>query len=488
MNNQQSTINSQRKNDLDLQAFMDAYPAYGQTAAVDELRERDFARLDEQGHVYLDYTGGGLYAESLIDKHTRLLKQNILGNPHSQNPASLASTQLVDQARADVLRYFNTDPEEYLVIFTANASAALKLIAESYPFAENGHLLLVADNHNSVHGIREFARRKNACITYAPLDPQSLQVDDIERYLEDCSDAENKLFAFPAQSNFSGVQHDLDWIELAHSYGFDVLLDAAAFVPTNRLDLDQVRPDFAPISFYKMFGYPTGVGALLARKKALAKLQRPWFAGGTVQIVSTKADLYIMAGEHEAFEEGTVNYLNLPAISTGLQLLNETGIDAIHDRVMALTGYLLGQVQQLSHSNGQTLVEIYGPTDANHRGGTIAFNLRDSDGVYFPFQQVEAEANQSNISIRAGCFCNPGAGEYSLTHVADDVRRCVEESTTGDLFDFDVYRDCLGDKATGAVRVSLGLVSNFEDVSRFLNFLAGFRDRVGDGSYAERGC
>ena len=488
MNNQQSTINNQQKTESELRGFMSANPAYGQTAVVDKLRERDFARLDEQGHVYLDYTGGGLYAESLIEKHTKLLKQNILGNPHSQNPASLASTQLVDQARADVLSYFNADPDEYLVIFTANASGALKLLAESYPFDEDGHLLLIADNHNSVHGIREFAHRKKACVTYVPLDPKSLLVDDIERYFEDCGDAENKLFAFPAQSNFSGVQHDLDWIERAHSYGFDVLLDAAAFVPTNRLDLGQVHPDYVPVSFYKMFGYPTGVGALLARKEALAKLRRPWFAGGTVQIVSTKADLYIMAGEHEAFEEGTVNYLNLPAISTGLQLINETGIDAIHERVMALTGYLLEQLQQLSHSNGRPMADIYGPTDENHRGGTIAFNLWDSAGVYFPFQQVEAEAYQANISIRAGCFCNPGAGEYSLTHVADDVRRCVEESTTGDLFNFDVYRDCLGDKATGAVRVSLGLVSNFEDVSRFLDFLAGLRDRVGDGSFAERGC
>ena len=145
-----------------------------------------------------------------------------------------------------MLRYFNADPDEYLVIFTANASGGLKLLAESYPFDENGHLLIVADNHNSVHGIREFARRKNACITYVPLDPKSLLVneDEMEGYFESCADSENKLIAFPAQSNFSGVQHPLDWIERAHEYGFDVVLDAAAFVPTNRLDLGQIHPDY----------------------------------------------------------------------------------------------------------------------------------------------------------------------------------------------------------------------------------------------------
>ena len=68
--------------------------------------------------------------------------------------------------------------------------------------------------------------------------------------------------------------------------------------------------------------------------------------------------------------------------------------------------------------------------------------------------------------------------------MAEDVRRCVEECTTGNLFDLDAFRICLGDKATGAVRVSLGIVSNFEDVARFLDFLAGFRDRLADDSYA----
>lgn len=45
-----------------------------------------------------------------------------------------------------------------------------------------------------------------------------------------------------------------------------MLLDAAAFVPTNRLNLAAVRADFVSVSFYKMFGYPTGVSALLIRR------------------------------------------------------------------------------------------------------------------------------------------------------------------------------------------------------------------------------
>src|SRR6185437_12088807 len=112
-----------------------------------------------------------------------------------------------------------------------------------------------------------------------------------------------------AQSNFSGAQHPLEWIEQAHAHGWDVLVDAAAFVPSNRLDLSVWHPDFVPLSFYKIFGYPPGVGCLLIRKAILKKLQRPWFAGGTIFAASVGDEQHIMLDNEAAFEDGTINYL-----------------------------------------------------------------------------------------------------------------------------------------------------------------------------------
>ena len=67
-----------------------------------------------------------------------------------------------------------------------------------------------------------------------------------------------------------------------------VLLDAAAFVPTNRLDLSLVKPDFVSMSFYKMFGFPTGLGALLIRNKNLDIMNKLYWGGGTVSMASDK--------------------------------------------------------------------------------------------------------------------------------------------------------------------------------------------------------
>ena len=94
---------------------------------------------------------------------------------------------------------------------------------------------------------------------------------------------------------------------------------AAAFTPTNRLDLGRWRPDFVVLSFYKIFGYPTGVGCLLARKPALAKLHRPWFAGGTITVASVQGDKHYLAEGEPAFEDGTLDYLALPAVEIGLR-------------------------------------------------------------------------------------------------------------------------------------------------------------------------
>ena len=138
---------------------------------LDELRASDFARLDAGGHVYLDYTGAGLYADSQLREHFELLQQNVFGNPHSANPTSATMTALVEQARAAVLAFFRASPDEYVAIFTPNATGALRLVGEAYPFRAGDRFLLTFDNHNSVNGIREFARARGAETTYVPSEP-----------------------------------------------------------------------------------------------------------------------------------------------------------------------------------------------------------------------------------------------------------------------------------------------------------------------------
>jgi len=435
-----------------------------------ELRTREFARLDAAGQVYVDFTGGGLYAASQVTRHGELLGSGIFGNPHSLSPASVRAGDFVEMARRRVLSYFRADPAEYVVIFTANASNALKLVGESYPFTTASHFLLTFDNHNSVNGIREFARAHGAATTYIPLGPAlRVEVAALDAGLANRDPAGSNLFAYPAQSNFSGVQHPLEWIDRARDAGWDVLLDAAAFVPTNRLDLSVWHPDFVTLSFYKMFGYPTGVGALIARRTALGRLHRPWFAGGTISVASVQADRHLFAPGGTAFEDGTVDYLGIPAIEFGFDVLEQVGIEAVHDHVATLTARLLDGLSGLRHPNGAPTLRIFGPTTVAQRGGTVALNFYRGDGTLIDHREVEARAAAHGISLRTGCFCNPGAGEAALHLTRSEIDRCFPTDPDGG--GFEPFRQCIDPaKGTGAVRISLGIASNEADVDRVLAF------------------
>ena len=237
----------------------------------------------------------------------------------------------------------------------------------------------------------------------------------------DAPAAARHLFAYPAQSNYSGVRHPLDWIDVAQERGWDVLLDASAYVPTNALDLSRWHPDFVAVSWYKVFGYPTGVGSLIVRRAALARLRRPWFAGGTIGVASVVVPRHTLGDGVTGFEDGTIDYLGLPAIEIGLRHVSSSGSPTIHRRVQWLTRRLLDRLSTLRHPNGAPVVRLYGPTDDVDRGGTVPFNVLDPRGNLVDFWPVEAAAADRRISLRTGCFCNPGASETARGLTARDM-------------------------------------------------------------------
>ncbi|MER7184591.1 aminotransferase class V-fold PLP-dependent enzyme, partial [Streptomyces hyaluromycini] len=299
------------------------------------------------------------------------------------------------------------------------------------------------------------------------------------------------LLAYPAQSNFTGVQHSLDWIATARSHCYDVLLDAAAFAPTNVLDLSRHHPDFTAVSWYKVFGHPTGIGSLIARRAALAKLRRPWFSGGTIYAVSAQAQWHVLAADEAAFEDGTVNFLSLPDVTAGLAWIDGLGMDRIHAHVTALTDRLLSGLRALRHSDGSPLVRVYGTeradadrADADRadvaradtaRGGTVALNVLGADGRIVDERVVTRDSAAHGISLRTGCFCNPGAGEEAFDLPLTRLRSAADTQVAS----LDEYVELLELPSAGAVRVSLGVSSQPRDIETFLTFVTQtYRDRV----------
>ncbi|MFG1869600.1 aminotransferase class V-fold PLP-dependent enzyme [Micromonospora arborensis] len=466
-------------------ARLPATAAYASTGRIDELRATEYRHLDRDGRVYLDYTGAGVAAQAQIIAHHDRLLAGLYSNPHSENLTSEATGGLVESARRAVLDFFRADPSEYAVIFTPNASGACRLVGEAYGFGRGRPLVLTWDNHNSVNGIREYARAAHSPVRYVPPAGPDLRVAEADVLAALAAGGGRPwsrrsgpagLFAYPAQSNFTGVQHPLGWVDLARQHGYDVLLDAAAFAPTNRLDLSAVRPDFVCLSWYKLFGYPTGVGALLARRAALTRLRRPWFAGGTIRAVSVQGDWHQPMGDETGFEDGTLNFLSIPDVEFGLRWLDSIGVELIHTRVGLLTGWLLERLTALRHRNGTPLVRVYGPSTGDARGGTVAFNYCYPDGTLVDERLVAFESSAAGFALRTGCFCNPGSAEAAFGINPGLLRR----TNLAHVGTIDQHLAALGLPTGGAVRVSFGLASTAADAERFLAFSEStYLDREG---------
>jgi selenocysteine lyase/cysteine desulfurase len=345
-------------------------------------------------------------------------------------------------------------------------------VASGYPFSRRRTLVLTADNHNSVNGIREYATRAGARVEYLALD-RELRLDDAEGALRRiAADGCPGLFAFPAQSNFSGVRHPLSLVRDAQQLGFDVLLDAASFAATAPLDLRMCQADFIVVSFYKMFGFPTGLGALVATTKALSRLRRPWFAGGTVTYASVALGQHELRPSHEAFEDGTPNFLGIAALEPGFRLLADAGRERTARHVAELMGSLLSGLASLHHRDGEPLVHVYGPIESTGRGPTVTCNVFDSARRPVPFQIVEKRAREAGVAVRGGCFCNPGASEAAFGYTEDTLRRCMTPGFTVERF-----AACAGaDRPVGAVRMSPGMATNRSDVDRVVEVIASFAE------------
>ena len=162
-------------------------------------------------------------------------------------------------------------------------------------------------------------------------------------------------------------------------------------------------------------------------------------------------------------------------------------MDLIHQRVTCLTGWLIDRLAALRHGNGEPMARIYGPANTHDRGGTVAFNLLDPSGRVIDERAVVRATAAAGISIRTGCFCNPGASE-GVTQLTRQAWRAAARARPQTV---DQYINILGLPSGGALRASVGLASNVEDVEQFLAFVeTTYRDGVAStsGLAPRQGC
>ncbi|XP_059616786.1 molybdenum cofactor sulfurase 3 [Phlebotomus argentipes] len=439
----------------------------------------EFQRIKDEH--YLDHAGATLYSEHQLQACFEDLRSNLYCNPHT----SKSTEDLIDQVRYRVLEHFNTDSSKYHVIFTSGTTAALKMVAETFDFdGEKSQFRYLRDSHTSVLGMRELVKTQQII----PMEKEDLLA--ISERRTPCrlpSSNSNSLIVFPAQCNFNGFKYPLETIEcfqhrslpsdMKDSEWF-VCLDAASFVSTNYLDLQKYSPDFVCISFYKIFGYPTGLGALLASKRVENALKKRYYGGGTVKIAMSQINFHEKRDcLHERFEDGTISFISIISLLHGFNTLKrlipsnaeEGTMQRISRYTFNLAKYLRDRLVNMKHSSGGSVVKLYSDSDYNSsqsQGGIVNFNILHSDGSFVGFAEFACMASIYNIIIRTGCFCNPGACQRHMKLTNEDVKEHYKAGhICGDAYDL------INGIPTGSIRVSFGYMTTKTNVDALINMI-----------------
>lgn len=409
----------------------------------------------------------------------------LLGNPHSTSAASQRATNQIEDVRLKTLQFFGASSDDFDLVFVANATAGIKLVIEGFREHVDGFWYgYHKDSHTSMVGVREVATSGHYCFE---------SDGEVEEWLEESGSMELQpkntalsLFAYPAQSNFNGRRLPLSWTGRVRSSSHGkfkkvyTLLDATALVSTSPFDLNNASaPDYTVLSFYKIFGFPD-LGALIVRKDSSLPLQhRKYFGGGTVEMVTCLKEQWHIrknASIHEQLEDGTLPIHSIIALGIALSGHERIygSIQRISSHTSALAKELYDRLSSLRHGSGREVCEIYKDCsseygDSRTQGPVIAFSLKDGAGDWISISEVEKLAFIKNIQFRSGGLCNPGGIASSLGLAPWEMKRnfsagqrCGNEN------------DIIGGKPTGVIRVSLGAMSNLQDVTTFAGFIEEF--------------
>ncbi|KAK3995503.1 pyridoxal phosphate-dependent transferase [Cladorrhinum sp. PSN332] len=501
--------------------LLDPYPK-----PVDLIRQEEYPHMNNS--TYLDHAGTTIYSKSLITRFSALLQENLYGNPHSVNGPAKLSGDVVDSVRVKTLQFLGADPAHFDLIFTANATAAIKLVADSFrdlaeqtrsgSFWYGYH----RDAHTSLVGVRELTTSKRS----ANLQSQSrcfrddeeveawLSLSDRDRDRDRDSELEEEesaggklgLFAWPAQSNLTGRRLPLsNWAGRIRNgrkglKGTYTLLDAAGLAMTggDLLKKDAFKrledaPDFTCLSFYKIFGFPDLGGLVVRRDSGHVLALRKYFGGGTVSIVSTIGGAWHLSkglepssGEeegdddtggsklHEGLEDGTLPFHSILALGEAIDCFGEMygSMENVSRHTTALVVRLYNGMKALRYPNGRSLCKIYMDEggvygDSRRQGAAVAFNVFGPDGRYESYARVEGLANERGIYVRSGGICCPGGLYTALQYEPWQLNRARSAGHHCGPNGMSIINEL----PTGVVRVSLGAMSTVKDVDTFLAFL-----------------
>lgn len=429
--------------------FITKNPQYADTKLADHIRKQDYFHL--RNHTCFDYSGFGLYSKTQLSSwnlqpHSFALSCNRI-KLNSQIFYEERETVAPSVFEKKIMSFLKISESEYIMVSSANRTSSFKMLAESYPFHTHKNLLTLYDHESeAVSLMMQAGKKKGAKVTTAEFCWPGLKINHkkLERLVSKRKKTNRGLFIFPPQSQITGTRYAYQWLSVARTNGWHVVLDASASAAKDMesLGLSLIKPEFIVCSFYNVFGDdPSGFAAIFIKRSI-------------VSILDTSKFVIVQSQKPEN---------NLEIVCRCLDHADSMGLFLISIRLRCLADWLVHELMKLRYSKNdyqRYLVRVYGPQTKLDRGSSIAMNLFDWKGEKIEPELVQKIADRSNISVNCGVLKN-----IWFSHKYKDDKSL--------LFDKGLHENDIG---ISVVNVSLNFLNDFEDVYKLRSFVAMFLD------------
>jgi cysteine desulfurase / selenocysteine lyase len=342
--------------------------------------------------VYLDSAATSQKPQVVIDELVRYYTEYNANIHRGVYELAELATDAFEAARTKVARFVNAEPAE--IIWTRNTTEAINLVSYTWGLQHlhPGEAILTSrlEHHSDLVPWQMLARKTGAELRFIEIDADgNHRLDDLDEKLRG-----TKLVGISHVSNTLGTIAPLaKIIPRAHAAGAVVLVDGAQSVPHLPVDVRALDVDFLAASGHKMLG-PTGIGFLYGKRKLLEAMP-PFLTGGDM-IRTVEYETATFNEIPWKFEAGTSNIADAIALGYAVDYLQQVGMDWIRAHEVRLTSYAL---ERLASLKGRGL-SVYGPPDAEARGGVISFNLGDIHA-----HDLATIVDAEGVCIRAGHHC-----------------------------------------------------------------------------------
>ncbi len=341
--------------------------------------------------VYLDSTATSQKPRQVIRALTEFYELHNANVHRGVYTLAEEATGAYEGAREKLARFVGA-PDPRSIVFTRGTTEAVNLVAHGWgrKFLREGDevVLTEMEHHSNIVPWLMAARATGAVVRYVPItDDGKLELDAVRRTITD----RTRLVGVTGMSNVLGTITPVREIaELAHAAGARILVDGAQMVSHLPVDVSELDVDFLTFSGHKMLG-PTGSGGLYGRPSLLEEMD-PFLGGGEMinEVFPDRATYKEPPGK---FEAGTPAIAQAVGLGAAVDYLEALGMKAVREHERELTAYALERLAGI----GAT---VFGPTDADARGGAVSFWHRDIHP-----HDLATILDERGVAIRAGHHC-----------------------------------------------------------------------------------